>query len=52
MIQSGTFSIPNPVGGVKSKICFIPHLYIAHNTPFAALRIIWLVMVCDKEIYA
>ncbi|MGD0518763.1 MAG: hypothetical protein ABSA26_14605, partial [Thermoguttaceae bacterium] len=52
LIQSGMFSIPNPVGGVKSKICFIPDMYIAQNTPLAELCIIWLVMACDKEIYA
>ena len=41
LIQLGTFSIPNPDGGVKSNYRVISKLYTAQNPLFAALGIIW-----------
>ena len=41
LIQLGTFSIPNPDGGVKSNYRVISKSYIAQNPLFAALGIIW-----------
>jgi hypothetical protein len=40
LIQLGTFSIPNPDGGVKSNYRVISGPYIAQNPPFAASDII------------
>jgi hypothetical protein len=41
LIQLGTFSIPNPDGGVKSNYRVISEPYIAQNPLFAATGIIW-----------
>jgi hypothetical protein len=41
LIQLGTFSIPNPDGGVKINYRITPKSYFAQNPLFAALGIIW-----------